>query len=272
LWQAEFDLILSVMKKAKFFWGIVILLFVLFVTTIVVVGFFLGDIVRKGVETVGPKITQTTVTLNAVHLSLFGRSASVTELVVGNPGGYKSSNAISVGAADVGVDPLSICSDKIVIRSIRVEAPEITFEGNPLSKNNLGDIMDNVDYVNKNGGPSAAGTNTAASARNKPGKKIEVDDLVINGAKVHAMLPGVGKFSGRELTLTLPPIHLANLGKDGDGITATELTRAILNAITTSTIKAVADAGWDKGLKNLGGSAGGGFDQIKKNVLGLFGK
>jgi uncharacterized protein involved in outer membrane biogenesis len=260
------------MKKAKFFWGIVILLFVLIVAAVVVVGFFLDDIVKKGVETVGPKITQTPVMLNAVYLSLFVGSASIKELVVGNPGGYKSSIAISVGTADMGVDPLSICSDKIIIRSIRVEAPEITFEGNPLSKNNLGDIMDNVDHVAKNGGPPAAGTNSVVSARNKPGKKFEVDDLVINGAKVHAMLPGVGKFSGRELTLTLPPIHLANLGKDGDGITATELTRAILNEITTTTIKAVADAGWDKDLKKLGGSAGKGIDQIKKGFSDLLGK
>ena len=260
------------MKKAKlFFWGVVILLFVLIVAAIVVVGFSLDDIVKKGVETVGPKITQTPVTLGAVHLSLFVGSASVKELVLGNPAGYKSSFAISVGTADVGVNPLSIASDKIVIRSVHVEAPEITFEGNPLSKNNLGDIMDNVDQVAKSGGPPSAGTNTVATARNKPAKKIEVDDLVINGAKVHALLPSIGNFSGRELTLTLPQIHLTNLGK-GDGITATELTRAVLNAITTATIKAVADAGLDKGLKNFGGSAGKGIDQIKKSVGGLLGK
>jgi AsmA family len=261
------------MKKAKkIFWSAVVLLFVLIVAAIVVVASRLDDIVKKGVETVGPKITQTSVTLSEVHLSLFAGSASVKQLVVGNPAGYKSSFAISVGTADLGVNPLSICSDKIVIRSVRVEAPEITFEGNPLSKNNLGDIMDNVDQVAKNGGPAPAGTNTVAAARNKPGKKIEVDDLVINGAKVHAMLPSVGNFSGRELTLTLPQIHLTNLGKGGDGITATELTRAVLNAITTATIKAVADAGWDKSLKNLGGNAGEGIDQIKKSVGGLLGK
>jgi hypothetical protein len=261
------------MNKAKFFFrGVVILLLVLIVAAVIAVGSFLDDIVKKGVETVGPKITQTPVTLGSVHLSLFVGSASVKELVLGNPAGYKSSFAISVGTADVGVNPLSIGSDKIVIRSVHVEAPEITFEGNPLSKNNLGDIMNNVDQVAKSGGPPAASTNTVATASNKPAKKIEVDDLVINGAKVHALLPSIGNFSGRELTLTLPQIHLTNLGKNGDGITATELTRAILNEITTATIKAVADAGLDKSLKNFGGSAGEGIDQIKKSVGNLLGK
>lgn len=207
-----------------------------------------------------------------MHLSLFAAQASVKELVLGNPAGYKSPFAISVGTADVGVNPLSICSDKIVIRSIRVEAPEITFEGNPLSKNNLGDIMDNVDHAARNPAPPTTGTNATAASQKKPGKKFEVDDLMINSAKVRATLPSIGNFSGHELTLTLPPIHLTNLGKGGDGITAAKLTRAVLNAITTATIKAVADAGWDKGFKNLGGNAGEGIDRIKQSVGGLLGK
>jgi uncharacterized protein involved in outer membrane biogenesis len=265
------------MKKTnKIFRGVVVVLLALIVAAVITAGFFLDDIVKKSVETAGPKITQTSVTLNAVHLSLFVGSASVKQLVLGNPAGYKSPFAISVGTADIGVNPLSIISDKIVIRSVHVEAPEITFEGNPLSKNNLGDIMDNVDHAAKNPTPPAAGTNTVAIAPNKPGKKIEVDDLMITNAQVHATLTGVGNFSTGELTLTLPPIHLTDLGKGGDGLTAAELTRAIFNAITSSTIKAVADAGWDKNLKNFGGTAGKtageGIDQLKKGVGGLLGK
>jgi uncharacterized protein involved in outer membrane biogenesis len=265
------------MKKTnKIFWSFVIVFLVLMIGALVVIGFFLDDIVKKGVETVGPKITQTPVTLDAVHVLLFAGSASVKELAVGNPGGYKSPIAIRFGTANVGVNPLSICSDKIVIHSVRVEAAEITFEGNPLSKNNLSDIMDNVDHAAKNPTPPAAGTNTVAIASNKPGKKIEVDDLVISNAQVHVTLTGVGNFSTRELTLTLPAIHLTDLGKGGDGLTAAELTRAIFSAITSSTIKSVADAGWDKSLKNFGGSAGKtagqDMDQLKKGVSSLFGK
>src|SRR5258706_4134699 len=149
---------------------------VLVVAGIMVAAVFLDDIVKKGVETVGPQIVKVPITMNEVHIGLFTGSAKVKGLIVGNPEGYKTLNAISVGRAEVGVNPMSVLSDKIVIRSVHVESPEITFEGNPLSKNNLGDIMNNVNAVAKAGGPAA--TNTTAKAGAKPAQKIEVDDFL----------------------------------------------------------------------------------------------
>ena len=140
------------MKKAKkilLFGGLGLL--VLIVVAVIVAGLFLGKIVTAGVNTVGPKITQTPLTVDAVDVSLLAGSATVKNLVVGNPDGFKSPNAISVGLAAVSVSPLSVLSDKIVVKSVRVESPEITFEGS-LSGNNLSKIMDNVNGAAKNGG------------------------------------------------------------------------------------------------------------------------
>jgi len=103
-------------------------------------------------ETVGPKIMLVSIKVDAVNLSLLNGSAKIKDLVVGNPEGYKTPQAISVSSAAVGVNPLTVFSDKIVVRSVRVEAPEITFEGG-LGGNNLSKIMDNVNAVAKNGGP-----------------------------------------------------------------------------------------------------------------------
>ena len=102
--------------------------------------------------------------------------------------------------------------------------------------------MKNVNAVTKGGGP--ASTNTTAKAAGESGKKMEVDDFLITGAKVHVSLTGMG---GKEMTLPLPDIHLTNLGKDNAGITAADLTRRVLDAITTATIKAVANATTDIG-------------------------
>ncbi len=120
------------MKKAKkilLFGGLGLL--VLIVVAVIVAGLFLGKIVTAGVNTVGPKITQTPLTVDAVDVSLLAGSATVKNLVVGNPDGFKAPNAISVGLAAVSVSPLSVLSDKIVVKSVRVESPEITFEGSP---------------------------------------------------------------------------------------------------------------------------------------------
>jgi len=258
------------MKKS--FLGVVAVLAVLIVVAVIGVGLFLDAIVKKGIETVGPKITQVSIKMDAVNLSLLNGSAKVKSLVVGNPEGYKTPQAISIGSAAVGVNPLSVFSDKIVVRSVLVEAADITFEGG-LGGNNLSKIMDNVNAIAKSGGP--ASTNTPAKAGNESGRRFEVDDLLITGAMVHVSLTGLG---GKETTLPLPDIHLTNLGKNGAGITATDLTRHVLGAITTGTIKTVANANIDidKGTRNLGKdawkAAGQGVDKITKGIGGLFKK
>ena len=249
----------------KLFLSVVIVLVVLIVVAVIVMGFFLGTIVKTGMETVGPKIMQVSINVDAVNLSLLTGSARVKGLVVGNPEGYKAPQAISVGSAAVGVNPFSVLSDKIVVRSVRVEAAEITFEGD-LGGNNLSKIMDNVNAIAKSGGP--ASTNTTAKAGNEPGRKIEVDDFLITGAIVHVSLTGV---SGKEMTLPLPDIHLTNLGKDNAGITAADLTRRVLDAITTATIKAVANNATDIGKGN-GKAVSEGVNKITSGLGGLFKK
>ncbi|MGA3145063.1 MAG: hypothetical protein ABSF10_18840 [Verrucomicrobiota bacterium] len=250
----------------KLFLSVVIVLVVLIVVAVIVAGFFLGTIVKTGMETAGPKITQVSIKVDAVKLTLVTGSAQVKGLVVGNPEGYKTPQAISVGSAAVDVNPFSVLSDKIVIRSVRVEAPEITFEGNPFSGNNLSAIMKNVNAATKGGGSEP--TNATTKPAGQAGKKIEVDDFLITGAIVHVSLTGV---SGKEMTLPLPDIHLTNLGKDNAGITAADLTRRVLDAITTATIKAVATATTDIS-HGAGKAAGAGMNKITPGIGGLFKK
>ena len=253
-------------KVKKIFWSLVIVLVVLAVVAVILAGLFLGNIVKAGMETVGPKITRVPITVDAVRLSLLTGSARIQGLVVGNPEGYKTPQAISVGVAAVEVNPLSALSDKIVVRSIEVRNPEITFEGNPFSGNNLTKIRDNVSTASATGGQPA--TNQTAQAAGKPGKKLEVDDFLITGAKVHVSLTGMG---GTETTLPLPDIHLTDLGKGPEGITPAELTKDVLDQVISGTVKAVAKGATDlgKGAENVGKE---GVNAVKKGIGGLFGK
>jgi hypothetical protein len=244
---------------------IVAVVLVLIIVAVLVVGVFLDKIVKAGVEAVGPKIVQVPITVDAINLSLLTGSAKVEKLVIGNPDGYTTPYAISIGLASVGVNPFTVLSDKIVVRSIEIKNPEITFEGG-LGESNLGKIMDNVDAISRSGGPAPAAAKPGGKP--KPAKKIEVDDFLITGAKVHISLTGLG---GKEVTLPLPTIHLTDLGKGVGGLTATDLTRAVLQSITSATIKVVASSATDigKGVENLGGA---GVDKLKSGLGGLFGK
>jgi uncharacterized protein involved in outer membrane biogenesis len=244
--------------KKKILLGILIGFVAVILIVAIVAGFFLGDVVKAGMETVGPKITQTTLTVDAVHISALTGSAGVNGLVLGNPEGYKSPSAISVGKAAVRVAPFSVLSDKIVVKSIELRSPEITFEGNPLGANNLKKIMDNVNAF---AGSPAAKPDTNAPAQTKPAKKLEVDDLLITGTKVH--------FNGT--TLPLPDIHLTGLGTGPDGITPAGLTKEILSQITTATLKAVAGSVGDAG-KAIGKSVGEEAGKLGQSIGGLFKK
>jgi len=254
------------MKKAKkIFWSLTIGVLVLLIVAVVVVALNLDRIVKTGVETVGPKITGVSITLDEVHIGLLTGSARVKGLLIGNPEGYKATNAVSIGLAEVGVNPFSVLSDKIVVRSIHVVAPEITFEGNPLTgNNNISKIMDNLDDASKSAAAAPATSNAAA----KPAKKIEVDDFLISDAKVH--------FNG--LTLPLPPVHLTGLGQGPDGITATDLSKQVFSELTKAVIKAVVNSANDlgKGVENLGKNAGktatDSVNKITKGIGGLLGK
>jgi hypothetical protein len=256
--------------KKKILIGLAVGAFAVIVIGVIIVGFFLGSIVKAGMETVGPKVTQSSLTVGSVHIGILTGSAGVNDLVLGNPDEYKTKapNAISVGKAVVSVSPMSVLSDKIVIKSVEVRSPEITFEGNPFGANNLKKIMDNVNaFV---GGISGA-PDTNAPAKTgaaKPAKKLEVDDFLITGAKVH--------FNGA--TLPLPDIHFTDLGKGPDGITAGDLIKKVMGEITTATVKAVIASAADAG-KAIGGAVGdtgkalgGEAGKLGKSIGGLFKK
>jgi uncharacterized protein involved in outer membrane biogenesis len=252
---------------------ICIALVVLIVLVALGVHFFLDGAVKRGVETVGPKLTKVDVKLDGVHLSLLSGSGKIKGLVMGNPDPYKTPHSISVGTAELVLKPGSLLADKLIIKSINVEAPEITFEGG-LGGNNLSKIMENLNE--STGGPG--GTNVANATpkeQKKANKKLEVDDFTITGAKLNANITDLG---GKTMTIPLPTIHLSNLGTGPDGITAAELTKEVISAIEKESIKAVSSSTANIGkaaenlTKGLGKDTGGAASNVTQGIGNLFKK
>jgi hypothetical protein len=255
----------------KILWILGICLVVLIVVTMMVGMFYLGPIVKIGLEQVGPRVTQVSLKVDSVDISLLTGSAAVKGFVLGNPTGYATPEAINVGTVAVKMDLLSVTSPKIVVQSVHVESPVITFEGG-ISNNNLTKIMGNVSAFSGNGSPAPAGTPAAASS-NTPAPKIEVDDFLITGAKVHI---NISSLINKEIPL--PDIHLTDLGKGSGGLTPAELSSAVLSAITSDTVSAVTStvANLGQGVKSLGQTAvktvGENVSKITSGLGGLLGK
>ncbi len=248
---------------------ILIVAVVLIVAGFIVVGMFLDSIIKKGVETAGPAITKTEVRLDGVSLSVFSGKGTVKGLFVGNPAGYKTASAIQVGEATVRVKPGSLMSNKIVVESVSINAPDITIEGG-MKDNNLTKILENVQSFS-----GSATTNTSQTGAQKPAQKIQVNDLLITGGKVNVSL---GLLGGKSVTVPLPEIHLTDLGKNSDGITPAELAQTVMKSIIdgalSSATKAVSNIGGvaTDAAKSLGEGATGGVEKVTKGIGSLFKK
>jgi hypothetical protein len=216
---------------------------VLLIVLVVAVGmsiYFLGSIVKKGVETIGPQITRTQIKLDSATLSLLSGSGKLKGLFIGNPEGFKAESAIKVGSISVGVVPGSVFSDKIHVTHVEVIGPEITFEGG-LKGNNLSKLLDNVEQAAGGSGKTNAAPTGPASS-----KKIQVDDLLISGGRINLSVD-VAVLGGKSGTVPLPEIHLVDLGKGSGGLTAADLTERILKEILERAIPAA-----EKAVVNLG--------------------
>lgn len=234
----------------------------LVVLAMVIVFVNLNSIVKKGVETVGPMLTKVEVKLGSAKLSPFSGNGELSKLFVGNPEGYKTPSAIEVGNVKVAVKLRSALSGTIVVDSVNIQAPEITFEGG-LTGNNLSQLLKNLD-----GAPDDVKTSPKEKPASGGGKKFFVKDVVINGGMIHVSITGLG---GKSVTVPLPPIHLTNIGSEENGVTAAQLCKDILKPLLTSATKAGLDAVTNLGgdVKNLGTEKAG---KAVEGIKGLFKK
>lgn len=236
-----------------------IALAVLLIVGVVAALYFLGAIVKRGVESTGPKITKTTVKLDSATLSIFSGQGELKGFLVGNPEGFNSPSAVRAGSVAVGIQPGSVFSDKVLVRSVKVVGPEITFEGT-LAGNNLSTILANIRGTEEK-------DKQATKKEQSSSKKLQVDDFLVTGGKIHLTTSLLG---GQSATLTLPEIHLTNLGQGSDGITAAELSERVFRVIVEETVKQVAESSIGKSIsdvtKKIPGAA---TQQVDKVTRGL---
>jgi uncharacterized protein involved in outer membrane biogenesis len=250
---------------------VALVLVVLLVAAVVAVGLFLDKAVKAGVETVGPTLTKTDVKLGDVGLSLLSGGGKLKGLVIGNPEGFKSPSAINIGSASLAIQPGSLLADKLVIRSIKVEAPEVTFETD-LRANNLSKILANLEEAT---GGKTDPSKPATPAEAQASKKLQVNEFVVTGGKVHVSLTVLG---GKTATIALPDIRLTDLGSGPDGITAADLSKKVLTEIINAASKVAATAATDlaKGAtylsKDLDKTAAGATEKATKAIGDLFKK
>jgi uncharacterized protein involved in outer membrane biogenesis len=219
---------------------------------VVIIGFLvfgisnLGPIIQKGVNTYGSEITKTEVHLGDVDVALLSGRAGLKDFFLGNPKGFNSAKAISVGSVLVDVDEKSLAGDTIVIDKIEVVSPEITFE-KVRGTDNFQAILRNVKDATGQGGSSKK---TAAAGEDKgPGKNLLIKDFLLKGGSVTL---SESILSGKTLTVPLPEIHLTNVGNNGNGAPPAETVGEILAALYTHITSPAVTEALNQEIKKLG--------------------
>lgn len=218
--------------------------------------FFLGSIVKAGVNQVGPKLTQTQVELKGATLSPLTGSGTLTGLLVGNPAGWNSDRAFYLGRIHVDLEPFSIFGDHVVINEIVIDQPEFVYETR-LVTSNIRQLLENIEQ--STGGKK----DEAAKKDGGSGVKFVVKKFRITNAKATL---GVGPTA---VPVPLPPINLDNLGVAEGGITGDQVAGAVMKQVLANIVTSTAQVLGKAGSATGAAAAGAAKDAAKKAGEGI---
>jgi hypothetical protein len=238
---------------------------ILFVVIVLLVAVFnLGTIVKTAVNKYGPEITKTQMQVDKADVSVFQAKAGLENFVLGNPQGFSSPHAITVGSIIVDVDESTLTKDTVIIDRIEVIAPEITYEIKGTT-DNFRTMIDNMKKPGKSGKKDGE-----KKADKKDGKKVIIRDLILKGIKIKTSADIVG---GDIATTTISEIHLRNIGEKQNGVDMAEAVLMVLNELYSQVISADTLDILKKRFKGLDDDLGGVKDEVKAlggKLKGLF--
>jgi hypothetical protein len=214
----------------------------------------LDSLVASAIRTFGPEITGVSIRLDSVKIEALDGRAALHGLVVGNPAGFKTDHALSLGEISMTLDLDSLTKDVIVIKQVSIVKPDVSYELGP-GGSNLDAIQRNVDrYVAQHRGGSSQRT------ERNGGKKLVIEDLYIKNATAHVSA-AVMQSSG--MSVPVPDLHLRDIGKRSGGATSGEVVKQVLGALTHSVTRTVASRGLGGTIDTLKEGTGSAMDTLR---------
>jgi hypothetical protein len=244
----------------KYFRRIMLVLVVLVVILLLILNYGMGAIVKTTLEQAGPSLLGAPISLEKAHFRLLQGVVHLKGFVLGNPDGFKTKHAISVGEVDVKFSVPSLFKDTLVITSIRVKEPEIIYELG-LGKSNIGRILEKISGTEKETDPIEE---TADS-----GKKVIIEDFLIEDASIRL---SATLAMGGAAPIPLPDIHLKDIGKEEgkQGASVVDVIRKVFGSIVTAATQVFSGTAnlIGDGASAVGAEAGKMVGGVK-NLLGF---
>lgn len=200
--------------------------------------------VKKAVNHYGSQVTGTQVELGGISFSPLKGELILTNLTVANPKNYSKPYLMSLGKIGVAVDIKSLFSDTIVVKSIDIQNPAITYEMMTLTKNNISQLMTNIS---KNSASAEKKQPAAAKTTEKKvepkasssSKKVVIDSLVISGGKIELAANIAGQAASA--SVDLPAIEMKDIGKNKK-MSIVETISLVMNKILNTSYESVVNS------------------------------
>lgn len=232
----------------------------LFFVIVLAVAFMnLGLVVKTAVNAYGPKITNTSIELGDADVSVLKTEIYLKSFVMGNPEGFSSPHAISIGSLRVDMDEATLLQDIIVIDRIEVIQPEIIYEIKGKT-DNFRTIIENMKKPEKPVTPSERRTTETVPTEKSAGRKVIIKDLVLRDITLRT----AAAIAGGDITTTkISEIHLKNIGQKQNGVGIPQAVILVLNDLYGQILSSEGFGGVKNRLNNLGEELGGIRQEIK---------
>jgi hypothetical protein len=169
-------------------------------------------LIADAIRTYGPEMLGVSVKLGGVKTDLANETATLQNLVIGNPAGFKTPHAVSLGAVSLKLDVASLTKDVILIREISVVKPDITYE-HKSGGSNLDVIQRNAEkfVADKT---AALGMAKDDKAKDKaPAKKLIIEHVYVRDAKANVSAEILqGKAMSVPIATGMPRLRTASTG------------------------------------------------------------
>lgn len=213
-------------KFVKVLGGILLTFLLLVAGVSIYVSINIGSIARNAIETQGSKTTGTTVKLGGAHFIFLTGRIGLSDLVIGNPAGFKTPEAFRMKSLVLHVSLPTLLDEVVVIREFSIDGARITAEQAGTSlKTNLQVIADHAR--------SARGPAPAKSRDTKP-VKLVIEQMTLSDNQVELVSDQWGKRQ-----LAIPDMTFRNLGRSEGGLTPEQLSQRIMVLVTREANRAV---------------------------------
>ncbi len=202
----------------------------------------LESIVKKVVHKYGSEVTGTDVNIDGFKLSLKEGTGTISKITVANPAGYKVPNLFELNEITVKVDLKSITTDTIIIESININKPVITYEMLSLTKNNISDIQNTIqNYLNKAPKKSVSKETAKTEAKEeKASKNVTIKKSSVENGELGAYTNIQGL--ANNVTVKLPPIQMTNVGGEGNGKEVGQIVSEVISIILNTASKTAVNS------------------------------